>query len=128
MGINFVQLLGLNASEVREDKVWMISIISTSKYLLYKKKLKDKNASDKADKKSKKRKKKKKIDEADLSDIEISNDEDDDDESESAESGSDDDLDEAEGEKAKAKQEEIVKSELIVALEALYEKIGQPLP
>merc|ERR1712228_638192 len=119
--INFVQLLGLNANHesIKEDKVWMISIISTSKYLLYKKKKKDKEGLQKVDKA---KKGKKKRNEADLSDIEIDDEDDDDEDDESVDTVDDD------GKENKNKEDGVVKSDLIVALEELYKQIGQRLP
>jgi len=123
---NFVELLGLSGkSGLREDRVWMISITSTSKYLLYKKKTKDKAMQKENEKKERKNRKKKRVrvEEGDLSDIEISDsDGESDSEQDSAESDSAEMM--AEGKK----KDDIPKSELIIALEALYKQIGQKLP
>lgn len=120
---NFVELLGLNGnSGLREDRVWMISITSTSKYLLFKQKTKDKALQKENEKKERKNRKKKQMEEGDLSDIEIS---DSDGESESGEESAESDSEEMNDGK---KKDDIPKSELIIALEALYKHIGQKLP
>jgi len=127
---NFVELLKLNhgGSGVKEDRVWMISITSTSKYLMYKKKMKDKAMQKENDKKDKKKNRKRKINEADLSDIEISADDEDEDEDEASMESDNEGEHEMDDKEKKNKIDEVPKSELIVALETLYQQIGQQLP
>eukprot|EP01083_Nonionella_stella_P294519 1001159_1 len=121
---NFVELLKLNGNgKVNDDRLWMISITSTSKYLLFKQKLKDKINGKKESKKEGKNKNKRKRDESELSDIEISSDDD-----ESGKEDMDDSDDGMDGMGKKNKGDDIVKSDLIIALEELYGKIGQKLP
>eukprot|EP01084_Bolivina_argentea_P175282 303582_1 len=98
---NFVELLKLNASQVKDDRLWMISITSTSKYLLFKQKMKDKESDKYGRNKKGKTRKKKKKNEADLSDIEISSDDSDNADDPDQDSGEDDDNESINGTKKK---------------------------
>ena len=129
---NFVELLKLggNGQMMKEDRVWMISITSTSKYLMYKQKQKDKEIEKENLKRDKrKNKRKKQISAAeDLSDIEISSDDDDLSDSDSSQESQDTDDDGLSDDERQRKGDDIIKSELIIALESLYKHIGQRLP
>jgi len=139
---NFVELLNLHHASsgmLKDDKVWMIWIESTSKYLMYKQKQKEKQAQKEQEKKDKKKsQRKKQLNEiSELSDIEISSD--DDDASDSSGSGDSDEQNadgmhhdgespDGDGERKSGKWDDVEKSELIVALEAFYGQIGHKLP
>jgi len=123
--INLVDALGLHGmSGMREDRVWLISITSTTKYLLFKQKRAG-NKERAAAAATKKKSKTAHHDRDELSDFDIS----DSDGSEHSASGSEEpspaDSEDDVGMKQKV---DIEKSELIVALEGLYKAIGQKLP